>query len=141
LDPFDSPTLRWELGRHVIRWEPPDLLFVSLRGPASVADAAQVQAIYDAVHERAGNFYVVFDTSRLEFMEAGARAAWIRRDKPYPIRHVVAFGASFALRTLIITVYRAGRLVAPASFPFPFEWAENEEKARLRIDEIRRAAP
>jgi len=123
----------------VIRWEPPDVLFVALRGAASAADAATLGAIYDAVDERAGHFYVVFEAAELAFVDPGARAAWVRRDKPYPIRHVLAYGASFSVRTLVFTVYRAGRLISPASFPFPFEWVASEEEARARVATLRAA--
>ncbi len=115
-----------------MRWERPDLVLVAFRGPSTAADAERIKTIYIEISERAGPFDVIFDVSDLA-LEPGARAAWTHGDKPYPLRHVVVFGANFAARTMVMTVYRAGRLIAPARFPFQIEFAATEEEARARI--------
>ncbi|MRG92124.1 hypothetical protein [Polyangium spumosum] len=140
MDPLDAPTPSWEIGRHLVRWERPDLVFLTLRGPTSAAEAMRIRAIYAEIGERVGPYHVVFDASELVFIEAGSRAAWTRADKPYPFRSVLVFGANFSTRAVIMTVYRAGRLVAPSLFEFHFEFVSTEVEARARIDEFRSRA-
>lgn len=139
MDPLDAPTPSWEIGRHLVRWERPDLVFLALRGPTSATEAARIRAIYAEIGERVGPYHVVFDASELVFIEAGSRAAWLRDDQPYPFRSVIVFGANFSTRAVVMTVYRAGRLVAPSLFKFPFEFVATEEDARARIHELRSA--
>ncbi|MDI1477951.1 hypothetical protein [Polyangium sp. y55x31] len=140
MDPFDTPTPTWEVGRNEVRWEPPDLVRITFRGVTTTADSLRMTEIYDAIDERAGHFYVLVDGREVEALEPGARAAWLDRDKPYPIRHLVSFGATFSMRALVMTIYRAGRILAPSRFTFPLEFKATEQEARARIDELRRAA-
>ncbi|MDI1448486.1 hypothetical protein [Polyangium sp. 6x1] len=141
MDPLDTPTPTWEVNRNEVRWEPPDLVRVTLRGVTTKADSLRMKAIYDEISERGGPFYALVDGTQLESLEPTARTSWTKQeDKPYPIRHAVAFGASFAMRTLVMTLYRAARILAPSRFPFPVEFVATEPEARARIDELRRAA-
>ncbi|WP_272418768.1 hypothetical protein [Polyangium jinanense] len=130
----------WVVGRHVVRLERPDLVSVAFRGATSAAEAEKIRDVYIAIGEQVGRFDVLFDASDLVFLEAGARAAWTRGGKVYPLRHVVCFGANFPTRTVIMTVYRAGRLLAPSIFDFHIEFVPTEQEARNRLAVLGRQA-
>ncbi|MDI3282252.1 hypothetical protein [Polyangium sp. 15x6] len=133
MDLIDSSMPSWVVGRHVVRLERPDLVSVAFRGATSAAEAEQIRDVYIAIGKQVGKFDILFDASDLVFLEAGARAAWTRGGKVYPLRHVVCFGASFPTRTVIMTVYRAGRLLVPSVFDFHIEFAATEQEARTRL--------
>ncbi|MDI3282251.1 hypothetical protein [Polyangium sp. 15x6] len=140
MDPFDSPKPTWEVSRNEIRLERPDLVFIAFRGSTTTADTVRMKEIYDTIGEKVGRFYAIVDATQIESLEPGARAVWLERDKPYPIRHIVAYGGSFSIRMVVMTMYRAARILSPSRVPFPMEFATGEQEARARIDQIRRAA-
>jgi hypothetical protein len=127
----------WEIGSHRIFLEGGDTIHIVFRGTIARPDAEEVKRLVLDLGDRYGKLYVIFDASQFTSVEPGARAAWSHMDRPWPIRYLVAYGASFWGRTLAMTVNRAGRALAPRFFDYDFEFVATEADAWRSVEERR----
>ncbi|MDI1448485.1 hypothetical protein [Polyangium sp. 6x1] len=134
MDPLDRSIQTWDVGANSIRLERPDLVHVVFRGPNKLQDVLAIQRILFVVGDRFGSFDLLLGLGELEALGAGAREAWARVDRTYPFRNGFAYGASFAIRTLVHTTHRAGRLISPAFFRWNLSFFPTEAAARAHID-------
>ena len=101
----------WELGRHRIHMESPDILCVRVIGDVTEEQAVELLTLSDrCAAERDHQFWLV-DVSQLGHIHPGARrtaASW-----PLSASHwgTVAFGVGFAQRLLARMLLGAGKLL------------------------------
>ena len=127
----------WEIGSHRIFLEQGEILHIVFRGTIVRSAAEEVKQLLLDLGDRQGKLYVIFDASQFTNIDPGARAAWSHMDRAWPIRYLVAYGASFWGRTLAMTVNRAGRVLAPRFFDYDFEFVMTEADAWRSVEQRR----
>lgn len=127
----------WEIGSHQIFLEKGQIIHIVFRGQIARSAAEEVKQLILDLGDQHGKFYIIFDAGQFTTIEPGVRAAWSHMDRPWPIRYLVAYGASFWGRTLAMTVNRAGRTLAPRFFDYDFEFVATEADARRSVEERR----
>ncbi|MDY7230141.1 hypothetical protein [Hyalangium rubrum] len=130
-----SATKEWTFGTHHARWENPDLLRVTFRGPTRVEDVDNLFAIYRAlVTERP--IFVIADISR-STIDKAARERFshtIRAEWFHGIIYVGADALQRAItKAIVLALYLAG------NWRVDVEFADTEEEAMGIISRIRRA--
>lgn len=130
-----SATKEWTFGTHHARWEHPDLLRVTFRGPTRVEDVDSLFAIYrELVAERP--IFVIADISR-STIDKAARERFshtIRAEWFHGLIYVGADALQRAItKAIVLALYLAG------NWRVDVEFAETDEEALGIISRIRRA--
>ena len=102
-----------------------------------VDEAKLLQARIFEAGDRFGILTCLVDLDGLAEFDAGARAALARPERPYPFDAVAYFGGTFAVRTLIVTANRAGKLIMPQAFTFDGRTFATETEARRFLETAR----
>jgi hypothetical protein len=141
VDSTDSPTESWEIGRHRVRVEHSDLVHVVYVGPVKAAEAKRLKELIFALGEHLGPYHLIIGAAEFGALETGALTILTRIEQPYPLRHVIVYGASFASRVAISTVQRAGALISPKFFDWRMDFLPDEASALARVEALRAAPP
>ncbi len=136
----DPGATRTELNGHTITIEPDQTLHVILRGDLRLEETKFIQAQLYALGDRYGGVACLFDISRMAGFDHATRQAWVRVSRPLPVAIGCFYGGSFTIRTLISTVYKAGRLLLPDFFQFTIEFPPTEAEGRALIAAYRAKA-
>lgn len=131
---------RIEFGNQVIVAEADDILCVRVQGLLTGKEARWVQAIMLEYGSVFGSFDFIVDVKHLQGFDTEARHIWVHATVPYEIRAMYAINASFAAKTLLWSIYRAGRILRPAFFGFTLETFATEKEARTVIQQRRLAS-
>ena len=99
-------------------------------GRVSVEEARSLANAVIRAGDDLGPFPILVDLDRLADFDSGARQVFARPSRPYPLSAVAYFGGPFATKTLIHTIVRAGKLIAPKSFVFEVQWFPTEAESR-----------
>jgi len=137
---IDRPTemsQKIELGAHRLRWSPPDLLDLVIRGVFGPKEAAEFLRVVFETGDKYGKFFLRCDVRAMTEVPPQSRALLSRLDRPYPYRGIALVGASFPMRILIDTILRAGRTLGPRYFGFPATFHEDWESAGAWISKER----
>lgn len=112
--------------------------WVLFSGRVSMEDARDIKDIVIGLELTFGRLPMLVDLDRLVDFDSGARAVFARPQKSYPFSAVVYYGGNFASRTLILTIIRAGKLIAPKDFDFDVLGFSTEAEARRFLKETAR---
>jgi len=132
--------LRFEVGKHTVIYEPERIFHLTLVGLFNGPDSEIVQRHIFEYADRYGEFSFLVDVSRLNGLDPASRRLWATPSRKHPFEAAYLYGSSFATRTLILSVYRAGKLLLPHFFKWAVKMSPNEESARQEIAKDRAAA-
>lgn len=136
MDPSRSSPTIYEIGNHVIRVEG-GVLLVLFKGRVSTKDAVLFQEHVLSAGDRFGVLAALVELDGLVDFDTGARAQFARVERQYPFYAVAFYGGTFASRVLVTTILRAGKLIAPARFPFAFDVFPTAPEARAFVEAAR----
>ncbi len=132
-----TATFRAEIGQHAVIVDH-GVARVLFSGRVSVEEARDIANVVFDFGDKFGRLPVLVDLDSLVDFDSGARAVFARPSKPYPFSTVAYFGGNFATRTLILTIVRAGKLIAPKEFGFAISGFATEAEARRFLEEVSR---
>ncbi|MDI1481527.1 hypothetical protein [Polyangium sp. y55x31] len=137
---MDTPSDGWEyLGRHPIRFEPPDIVICQPIGAVTVDDLRAGMAYIDKTSKQIGRgVYYLADLSKLTRY---APSMVVENFKNFPmssLRGSAMFGANLYHRAVVDMILRAVRLLKLEVGRIPIESFPDETSARAWIDELRR---
>jgi hypothetical protein len=137
VDPPTASTATFEVGKHVLRIEN-GIVQMSFSGRVSMNEAIGIlDSLFDA-GDRFGMLAALVDLDGVGDVDARIRRLFARPKRPYPVYAVAYYGGTFASRVLMQTVVRAGRFIAPKSFPFDMDFLETEAEARRFLETARK---
>lgn len=119
-------------GDIVVRWEPPDLLFLIYSGHLTAPHIEGAVATSKRLIAAQPYHMAMLDVSKLRGMTLGARKAAVASSDTMNVRGVAVIGASFHLKVLGNLLGRAAQLVYPAK-DNPLEFFSSEAEARAWI--------
>ena len=125
----------WTFGTHSARWESPDLLRLSWRGPTRIEDVDHAVAIFQEVAAQ-GPIFVISDVSgstidkaAREHLSQSLQAEWF-----HGLIYVGANALQRAItKAIVIALYLTGK------WRVDVEFAETDEEALHMVSRIRRA--
>lgn len=135
-EPHDLPR-RFEVGDHTIIFEPNRIFHFFLRGKLSGPDTQEVQRLVFEFADAYGPFAFLVDVSTMTGLDPAARRLWAQPSREYSFEAAYLYGSSFTIRTLILSVYRAGKLLLPHFFQWDVMMPPNEAAARELIAKAR----
>jgi hypothetical protein len=125
------------VGKHLFRWEPPDICYLAYDGDVD-SDAAQRLSDISRVFTVPQRYVLLLiDLSRTGTISAEARKRSAKGGKGVPIRGVAVFGASPLMRVLASLVGRASDLLS-GNTDNPTRFFATEAEARAFLTERRR---
>lgn len=130
-DAVDSKAT-WHIGNHVVVVED-GICQVVFSGRVDTQQAVEFQRVVLEAGDRFGLLGCIVDLGGLSDFDTGARAQFIRVERPYPFFSVSYYGGSFAARMLVTTLMRAGKLLVPWAFTFSVHVVPTEEEARQLV--------
>lgn len=132
-----SPVER-QVGRHIIRGEPPDTIFLAIVGDLALEEVHKIHAELEELL-RTGTMFFLADISRLGRMSPTARAAGSRWNHLKQARAIGVFGAGFEQRVLATLLLKALRLLTK-DFTAPAAFFATEAEARVWVEGLERPA-
>lgn len=127
---FGERPSRSEFGHQLIIAELNNVLYFRIRGMVTGDEARWMQSATIEYGERFGAFDIIADVRGFEGFDSAARRVWVHSTTAYAIKTMYAIGATFAGRTVLWGIHRAGRLLKPTHFAFDIEWCDSEQDAR-----------
>jgi len=128
--------MTFQIGNHTIRVED-GVLQIFFAGRMDVDEVKLLQTRIFEAGDRFGLLTCLVDLDKLVDFDAGVRGLLARPARPYPFDAVAYFGGTFAVRTLVTTVNRAGRFIAPKAFAFDGRTFATEAEARRFLETAR----
>lgn len=125
------------LGQHEVRFEEPDLLWVSVHGDLSAEETHRLAAYTREVAERREHLLVIADLSEIGEISSEARREMAARTSEVPYRGMAFFGGSFQARLIAKLVVAAMNVFSSRSRDNPICFFEGEAEARAWIEERR----
>lgn len=125
------------LGQHEVRFEEPDLLWVSIRGDLSAEETRRLAEYTLEVAAHREHLLVVADLSALREISSDARREMAARTSEVPYRGMAFFGGSFQARLIAKLVVGAMNVFSSRSRDNPICFLEGEAEARAWIEERR----
>lgn len=119
------------IGNHQVRIED-DLFFVIAKGLITDEDADALLSSLNAVHDDQGRVIVIVDASQEVSVGPAARRRMAKESKAYGM---IVFGAGILVRSLIILVNNALRLITGRNAPLIF--CSDEQEARRLANGLR----
>jgi hypothetical protein len=127
-----------QVGLHLIRWEPPDTIYVELVGELAEKEVHSIHAALEDL-SRAGSIFLILNISRLGRMSPTARAAAARWPHITRIRAIATFGIGFEQRVLATLILKAVGLLSK-DFTAAVAFFDREAEARVWCEGQRRRA-
>lgn len=126
------------VGTHEFQFVPPDEIRFVLRGVLNDDDTRSYLDFLFAQGDKAGRkLYSAYDLSAWERVSEESRKLVINVERPYPYAALAIVGASFSTRALASMILRAGGLVAPKKFGFPWKFVASMAEAHAWFEELR----
>jgi hypothetical protein len=136
-DPPDG----WQAnGRHLIRFEPPNLFLTRLRGDVHKADAERSYTIMQAKIDEIGPIYWITNLSEIGRMLPEARTVKGPPGRVHDPKNVLGFaviGTSFHQRIVAQLAIKANRLLRGDKSHLNVEFFSNEKDARQWVEACR----
>lgn len=126
------------IGKHRLRLEPPDIMFVTNDGDVSAEEATAISAQLEAFAQGKDLLLVLFNVERGKSVAPQARKEIVDSMSRLPVGGVAMVGAAFSQRVLATLMSKAMLLLHPAAPPLRF--FSTEAEARAWLSERRRAA-
>lgn len=82
----------WTLGAHVLRFEPPDILWAEFRGRTSLAEAVRLVELYEEVG-RSRSFFLVADVTNTDTLDQETRRYISEKAEPEWVQGIIYIGA------------------------------------------------
>lgn len=134
-----SPDDGWHfIGKHAIRFEPPDLILNRPDGDMSVEQHLQVLRFVQSLPQPEKGFFALINARKGGRVDPEAFKLPEIRHYSQKHRGVAYFNASFYHRTIIDIFQRVNRLLKFAPTNIPLKIFDTEGEARAWIDEIRK---
>lgn len=124
------------IGRHRIRFEPPDLVFVINDGEISRDQATELIGRVQVFAEGKDRVFLMFDLERSGHIEPAARKIVVDSFGRMRVGGIAMFGASFTHRVIASLMMKATGIFF--SSPLDVHFFASEADARAWIDERRR---
>lgn len=126
------------VGRHLVRWGPPDLALFTLVGEVGEEDARALLAeLREGSKGIPRSIALVVDVSRMSRVLPEARAAMVTKDQKTMTRILAIVGAAFHQRVMVTLIAKAFSLVRKESM-IPLASFDSEAEARAWIEQQRR---
>jgi len=125
-----------DIGRHLLRFEPPDLVISAPVGALSLAEANEVWAFLVRKTKGLTTFYWIADISKMVRFSNGSTQSTPKELVP-KLRAFAIVGGTFRQRTMVSLVLRASRLLGNWSSDFRAEFFADEPSARTWIEGLR----
>ncbi len=119
-------------GKHVIRFEPPDIFRIDLVGSVTDADMARIG---EEFRRADGDFFMVIDAKEMGVFSGDAKKAI--RDIPMSAG-IAVFGAGAATR-VVLSILNKVYMMVNRGANNPVEFCETEAQARAWVDRQRSA--
>lgn len=132
----ESPVEIW-IGRHLFRWEPPDLGYVRYDGDMDAATQATYSEKSRQYTADKPHVFLIVDTSKLGKFTPEARRMSANGSKGLALRGIAIVGASRTLRVIAELASR-GMDILNRNNNNPTRFFETEKEARKWIDSRRR---
>lgn len=127
-----------KIGAHEFNFVPPDQLQFVMRGKFRDVDAVKYLEFINAhTPEEKGLVYGAYDLTHMTQMDDAARKRVISVKQPYAFGGLAIIGASFPIRTLSNMLFRAGKIIAPQYFNYPYKFVASMGDANSWFDELR----
>lgn len=118
----------------------PDVISCSLRGIMTETDATELTKFVTASVEYVGGpVFAIYDLSEFERLSVGVRNATLHGDWGSAYRAMALLNASFATRTFIDMVARAGKIISKQPLGFQHRFAKTPNEALAWFDELRQS--
>jgi hypothetical protein len=127
----------WYVGRHVVRFHPPDRHHFIVNGDIAPQHANEYLEITAELGERHGDLWATGDLRSMGVLSHGARIAFTRVGRRYPFHALAYLNAPFSVRVIFQMLITGGRRLAPEHFHFPVRFVDTEEAARAWFDCLR----
>lgn len=128
----------FRVGKHIFRWEPPDVTFLSYVGDFDGDSMHRLDQIARQFSVPRPYVLVLIDMSRVGTITAEARKRSAEDGIGVPMRGVAVFGASRAVRVVMSVVSRALDLFHGGHSDNPTHFFATEAEARAWIAERRK---
>jgi hypothetical protein len=128
------------VGKHSIRFEPPDILFSRPDGDMSVNDVRQIMAFIKSLPKPEKGFFSLIDVSRGGRQDPAVLKLPDMNDHVHYHRMAIYFNAKFHHRTLAGVFLRAARILKMPGSDVEQAFFDTEAEARAWI-EAKRNAP
>lgn len=132
-----SEAREWTFGGHRLWIEAPDLVLLEMHGSFDLPSMEAFLLLAHDLGDRIGPFVLLSDMRDVQGVPAAARKRMTQVEQAYPYRACAVFGASFAIGIVVTMAYKAGRMLAPSAFPFPFAVFVKEAQARAWVAQFR----
>jgi hypothetical protein len=126
------------IGKHTVRFEPPDIVFFRVDGDTSVAQAKQLMQYVAALPKPEKGLFGLLDVAKAGRHDPAALKIPGTKEHMRLHRAVVYINARFHHRTLVGLFQRVTRLLKLTSVETPIIFVDTEAEARAWLDEYRR---
>lgn len=128
----------WKIGRHELRIEPPDIIFVCVVGDVTESDAIELLTLSDRCSAEWEHQFWLVDVRQLGHIQPGAR----RRAGSWPLSNkhwgTVAFGVGFTQRLLARLLLGAAQALRGEVETVVLLSQEEEARAWISQERMRR---
>ncbi|MCP3141083.1 STAS/SEC14 domain-containing protein [Pyxidicoccus xibeiensis] len=128
----------WTLGPHMMWFEEPDTVRVTLSGVYDMKLLEESRALVLELQKRHPTLYLIMDARNGAGMAADVRKQLSTSEDYMPYAASAMFGTGFAMRTMINMMVRAGSLLGRSSSR-PFVMVGTEEEAKAWVAKVREA--
>jgi hypothetical protein len=122
------------IGKHAMRFEPPDIVYSRPDGDISVENVKQMLAFLDTLPKPEKGFYALLDTAHAGRQDPATMKTPEIQDRMHVYRAMVYFNADFHHRTIIGLYQRVGRLLKFTTANIPVRICNTEAEARAWIE-------
>ncbi len=126
-----------QIGRSFMRFEPPDVGFVSYVGDLTGDVVVKMNTSLEWASKRVGYIYLMVDLGRAGEVSEEARVGGLRGMRALNPRATAVFGADFHVRVIASLITKAASLI-DARVKGPVSFFAGEREARVWLNEIRR---
>ena len=126
-----------QIGRSLMRFEPPDVGVVSYVGDLTGDVVLNMNSALEWASKRVGYIYLLVDLGRTGEVSEEARVGGLRGMRALNPRATAVFGADFHVRVIASLITKAASLI-DARVKGPVSFFAGEREARVWMNEIRR---
>jgi len=128
------------LGKHLYRFEPPDILHFKADGALSLDDFIVLMDVFKALAAETGRkMFWMTDLLKSSVMDAEARKTAGQMEADAFFRGLVGYNGSFHLRTASNLTIRALKILSPKRVLPPIRFFETEAEARAFMAVLRQS--
>lgn len=126
------------IGKHLIEFEEPDILFMRLSGPVSEQEGSEINRAHREFGVGRDHVYFLVDLKDLEGIHPSVRKESGEVLRELPLRGAAIYQASFKARVIAKLIITAMNLFRHDEDKAPIEFFDTEAEARAWIEMRRR---